>query len=234
MSDPAAKLLGLYTDRPVPERTRKLRVSCGYGLPDKDLHAHISGRAISRRVDDSPPGVSFFLSFIFRPPPTGSPDRDSSLIRVGSILPRRLETSRVVPLFINTNSGHLSRIARGSSSRVPLSVNNRLVELLRGRLSRLRERSITIDYRAMRVCSGTTHAISTGCPENFRQYLLFASYIIVPRVNYQDYSITQYMPEDSAIFNARETRARKSRDELIHITSRRAVGTDRVNDVVAV
>lgn len=65
-------------------------------------------------------------------------------------------------LFINTVSAdHLSRIARGFSSF--LSMNNRLVELLRGRLSRLRE----VDHHRLSCLRVWLHAKSTGCPGNF-------------------------------------------------------------------
>lgn len=95
-------------------------------LPGKDLHAHPA--AISSTSMIPRPTVSF-LHFS-SPTRSASPYSHPLVGRTSTPVGKFSST-----LFINTD--HLSRIARGSSSSLP--TNNRLVKLLRERLSRLCE-----------------------------------------------------------------------------------------------
>lgn len=132
------------------------RANCGFlhsaaRLPGKDLHAHPA--AISSTSMIPRPTVSF-LHF-------SSPTRFASPpLTHSSVDPPRAPVGKFLStLFINTD--HLSRIARGSSSS--LSTNNRLVKLLRGRLSRLCE----VDHHRLSCHERVwLHARFTGCPGN--------------------------------------------------------------------
>lgn len=130
---------------------RKLRVP-SLGGPGKDLHAHPA--AISSTSMIPRPTVSF-LHFSS---PT-RPASPSSLTHSRRSIFRAAVGKFSSTLFINTD--RLSRIARGSSSS--LSTNNRLVKLLRGRLSRLRE----VDHHRLSCRERVwLHARFTGCPGN--------------------------------------------------------------------
>jgi len=146
---------------PIPWRNYSVlgphrRANCGFlhsaaRLPGKDLHAHPA--AISSTSMIPRPTVSF-LHF-------SSPTRSASSFShplVGRSFASDGKFSRT--LFINTD--HLSRIARGSSSSL-VSTNNRLVKLLRRRLSRLCE----VDHHRLSCHERVwLHTRSTGCPEN--------------------------------------------------------------------
>lgn len=142
----------------VPRVSPYRRANCGFlhsaaRLPAKDLHAHPA--AISSTPMIPRPTVSFLhFSSLARLALLSSSHSSVDSTPVGKFSST---------LFINTD--HLSRIARGSFSS--LSTNNRLVKLLRERLSSGCARSITIDYRAMRVW---IHARFTGCPENLGNF----------------------------------------------------------------
>lgn len=123
----------------------------------EDLHAHpatISCTSMISRLRWASPFHSFIFTRRFDSPRLLSPTR-RPIYRAGW---EKFSSA----LFINTDSAdHLSRIARGFSSF--LSMNNRLVELLRGRLSRLRE----VDHHRLSCLRVWLYAKSTGCPGNF-------------------------------------------------------------------